>query len=139
MKALLFSINIPQVIAPDFVKYGPFKKGEIILDIHIPKNILKVLLARKAVIELSLEEAIILNSEKYSYGLAKGRIESPVIVKVDVEKDTRQYLCFKTKEDAESYLAEKIQEYKRKGLPLHELEDSVYQGEKVRYIMKSKE
>jgi len=134
LKAFLFSTSLPQIIGPDLKPYGPFEKGEIILEVKIPREIAGVLKARKVVSELSLEEALLLISMreelKENYVLTDAKL-----LKKDLITGKKDYILFNKLSEAKEYLDKLISNYRKKGLLLHELGPNAYQIGKVQYVL----
>jgi len=53
LNTYIFNINIPRILGPDMKGYGPFKKGDMINEEAIPKEVLDVLLYHRAVTKFS--------------------------------------------------------------------------------------
>ena len=47
--AYLFKRDIPEIMGPDLERYGPFKKGDLVSEGALPKQICAVLMKRGAV------------------------------------------------------------------------------------------
>jgi len=137
MKAFLFLAFIPQIMGVDLKAYGPFKKGDIILDINIPQENVEVLKARGAVLELSLEDAILLNTLREALQ-DNYVVDSATVLKVDLRKNARECMTFKRIEDAREYLDGIVKEYKEKELLVNEMGFNSYQIGEVLYILTSK-